>query len=450
MCLRRLIFLCPERYCEMKNYDYRSLDDIYAAEPDMPAAGDTKILAKPVTIGKKTAKNAIAIQPMEGCDGTADGAPGEWTFRRYSRYAEGGAGLVWMEAISTVPEGRANPLQLMLTEKNVDVFKRLLDETREKSAALGEEPPLVIAQLTHSGRWSRPIDKAAPIRAWTSSVLDPHQKLPDDHPIATDEYLDALPERFAASTKLAREAGFDGVDVKACHLYLYSELLGAFGRPGRYGGSFENRVRLYLDSVDAAKSELGDMLLATRLNLYDGTAAGWGVGEDGEPDMTEPARLLGLLRAKGVELFNITMGTPYFNPHVNRPYNRGGYIPPEEALKGVARLLNGCAEAQKQISDAVCLATGFSYLREFAPYIAAGMAERGEAKLFGFGRAAFAYPELARDICEKGRIEHGKCCVTCSICTQIMRAGGRPGCPIHDTEQYLPEYNRVIRHGGVK
>lgn len=424
-------------------FSYKTLEEIYAACPALPKPGDPAILSRPVRAAGVSLKNAIAIQPMEGCDGDDTGAPGEWTFRRYRRFAAGGAGLLWAEAISVVPEGRANPKQLMLTEENVGAFRRLTDAVREESLKMGEQPPAIIAQLTHSGRWSRPVDKAAPIRAWKSPILDPHQKLPDDYPIATDEYLSSLPERFARSTKLAMEAGFDGVDVKCCHLYLFSELLGAFSRPGPYGGAFENRARLLLDSVDAAKSELRGGILASRLNLYDGNAAQWGVGEGLEPDFSEPEKLLLLLSEKGVQLFNITMGTPYYNPHVNRPYANGGYTPPEDPLSGVARLFAGCAFAQKLLPERLCLATGSTYLRQFAPSVIAGMAERGEAKLFGFGRGAFAYPDLARDICEKGAMEKDKCCVTCSLCTKIMRAGGRPGCPVRDTKWYLPELTRV-------
>lgn len=427
-------------------FRYGNLEQIYADCPEMPARGDVSILAKPVQGDGFTCKNAIAVQPMEGCDGTKDGAPGEWTMRRYRRFAAGGAGLLWAEAIAVVPEGRANPCQLMLTKDNLDDFKRLTDAAREETVKTGEQPPILIAQLTHSGRWSRPVDKAAPIRIWKSPVLDAHQKLPDDYPIATDEYLSSLPERFAVSTRLAREAGFDGVDVKACHLYLYSEMLGAFDRPGPYGGPLENRIRLFLESIDAACSELAGGILASRLNIYDGNAAGWGVGEGLSVDLTEPQWLTQRMWEHGVRLFNITMGTPYFNPHVNRPYANGGYVPPEEPVKGVARLLNGCAQIQKQLPQAVCLSTGWTYLREFAPDIAAGMAHRGEAKLFGFGRGSFAYPDLAHDICQNGKMEHDKCCVTCSICTKIMRVpGGRPGCPVRDTQWYLPEYRRVFQ-----
>lgn len=427
-------------------FRYPSLEALYSRCPALPLRGDTAILAKPVTVANRTIKNAIAIQPMEGCDGTIDGSPTDWTLRRYRRFSAGGAGLLWAEAISVVPEGRANPCQLMITPQNVDEFKRLVDAVREEALQRNEQPPVFIAQLTHSGRFSRPEKEKAPIRAWTSSVLDAHQGLPESYPVASDAYLASLPERFAAATRLARSAGFDGVDVKACHLYLFSELLSAYDRPGRYGGSLMNRTRLFFEAVDAAASELSGGIMASRINVFDAAASPWGANQQGEMDVTEPEWMSRQLCAKGVSLLNITMGTPYYNPHINRPYTTGGYQPPEDPLEGVARLLRGCAVIQKAVPDAACLATGFSYLRQFAPAIAAGMAQRGEARLFGFGRAAFAYPDLARDIVEKGGMAREKCCVTCSICTKIMRQDtGRPGCPVRDTDWYLPEYRRVMR-----
>ena len=92
----------------------------------------------------------------------------------------------------------------------------------------------------------------------------------------------------------------------------------------------------------------------------------------------------------------------------------------------------------------VCLATGFSYLRQFAPEIAAGLIEQGGAQVIAFGRGGFAYPDFARDILSGEGMQAKKCCVTCGLCTKIMRAGGRPGCPVRDGERYLPEYRRVL------
>ncbi len=397
---------------------------------------DVSILAAPVKGKNFTLKNALAVQPMEGCDGTADGAPGELTYRRYERFAAGGAGLLWAEAISVAPEARANPRQLMLTAENVGAFRRLTDIAHAHGA-------VIVAQLTHSGRFSRPVDARAPIRAWKNSALDALQKLPDDYPVATDDYLKSMPEAFAGATRLARAAGFDGVDVKACHLYLYSELLGALSRPGPYGGAYENRVRLLKESVEAAKSELSGGILASRLNLYDGEAGNWGVGEGLAADLAEPLRLTRELERMGVALMNLTMGTPYLNPHVNRPYNKGGYVSDEPPVAGVKRLLDGCRAAQGAVPEAVCVATGFSYLGEHAPEVAAALVKSGGARVAGFGRMAFAYPDFANDIIETGRMDKKKCCVTCSLCTKIMRGGGFVGCPVRDP-QYKEELKKVM------
>ncbi len=397
---------------------------------------DVSILAKPVRGRNFVLKNALAVQPMEGCDGTAGGAPGDLTYRRYERFAKGGAGLLWAEAISVVPEARANPRQLMLTPENVDAFKRMTDIAHAQGA-------VIIAQLTHSGRFSRPVDRRAPIRASKNAALDQLQKLMDDDPVATDAYLKAMPEAFAQSTRLARQAGFDGVDVKACHLYLYSELLGATDRKGPYGGPYENRTRLLRESVLAAQSELGGGILAARLNLYDGAAGSWGVGEGLSVDLTEPLRLVCDLDAMGVSLLNITMGTPYLNPHVNRPYKKGGYVADEPPIAGVKRLLDGCRAAQEAVPNAVCVATGFSYLGADAPGIAAALVKTGGARVAGFGRMAFAYPDFANDIIETGAMDKKKCCVTCSLCTKIMRGGGYVGCPVRDAA-YKEELKKVL------
>ena len=432
-------------------FPFHSLDGVYARAAKgpypLPAPGEVSLLGRRVRGPGFELKNALAVQPMEGCDADGGGAPTDWTMRRYRRFAAGGAGLIWVEAVAVCPEGRANPHQLMITEENAQAFRDLAATIRTAAEEAGLEPPRVVAQLTHSGRWSRPEGVPAPIRAWTSPVLDAHQGLPEEYPVITDGELERLPEQFAHAARLLMEAGFDGVDVKACHLYLMSELLGAKGRPGPYGGDYAGRTRLHLMLVDACRGALAGRegaILAARVNLYDGEAGAWGVGADGAMDLTEPLQLVRDLAARGVGLLNLTMGTPYYNPHVNRPYATGGYEPPEDPLFGVGRLLHGCAQAQQAAPEAVCLATGFSYLRQFAPPVAAGLIAAGGAKVCGFGREAFAYPDFAGDILEHGAMRPERCCVTCGLCTQIMRRpGGRPGCPVRDTEWYLPEYRRV-------
>ncbi len=429
-------------------FPFHSIDEIYSSnhgEYRLPQQGNVEILKKPVHGKGFTLKNAMVVQPMEGCDADANGAPTDWTLRHYTRASAGGAGLVWLEAVAVTPEGRANPCQLMITEDNIDSFKGLIKAIHQAAEEKGLERPKVIAQLTHSGRWSRPVDVKAPIRNWKSEVLDKHQSLPEDYPIISDEELEALPTKFGKATKLCMEAGFDGVDVKACHLYLMSEMLSGFDRPAPYGGSYENRTNIYMQCVDAAKKEIGNGILAARINLYDGEAGKWGVGDNLSLDLNEPLRLVKDLSEHGVVLLNITMGTPYYNPHINRPYARGGYEQPENPVDGVARLLYGCAQAQAVVPDVVCVATGFSYLRQYGASIAAGLLEKGGAKCVGWGRGSFAYPDFANDIITLGKMVPEKCCVSCGVCTKIMRQPtGRPGCPVKDTAWYYPEYQRVF------
>ena len=110
----------------------------------LPLSEHTEVLAQPLAIGAHTMHNRIAVQPMEGCDGTADGRPAEPTVRRYMRFARGGAGLIWFEATAVCREGRANPRQLWLTPETLDDFRRLADQIREEAVKANGHAPLLI------------------------------------------------------------------------------------------------------------------------------------------------------------------------------------------------------------------------------------------------------------------------------------------------------------------
>ena len=417
----------------------------------LPLSDNIKLLAQPLTLGSFQLNNRIAIQPMEGCDGAPDASPGELTIRRYHRFAQSGAGLIWFEATTVVPEGRANPRQLMLTKDNVDHYKKLLDDMREASLKAYGYAPMIITQLTHSGRYSKPQGVPAPIAARHNAIYDQNKPL-DESRIVTDEYLDTLPAYYAQAAKLVQQAGFDGVDIKACHGYLVSELLGAHTRPGKYGGSYENRTRLYLDAIRAAQAAVqGEFHIATRINGYDGLPFPWGFGtsEDAaEEDLAEPIRLIGTLHKElGVQLINLTIGNPYFNPHINRPYDDGPVPSPEHPLIGVARIVR-CTQAIKAaVPGIMMMSSGNSYLRALAPHLAAGMLEGGHADLIGFGRQAFAYPTFARDLLTQGQMQPRACCLSCSKCSELMR-GSTAGCPVRDSQVYAPLYTQLRK--GVK
>jgi 2,4-dienoyl-CoA reductase-like NADH-dependent reductase (Old Yellow Enzyme family) len=428
-------------------FHYKHLDelqeDIEKLGVNIPVSTDLSILSTPVDIGGKTVANRLGISPMEGCDGLTDGRPGELTHRRYKRFGAGGAGLLWYEATAVVSEGRANPRQLFINENTKEEFAVSRQEINKAAEDAGHAAPFSVLQLTHSGRYSKPDDAPAPIVASANEFLD--TKVPIR--VVTDEELEQLEDKFVAAAEMAVEAGFDAIDIKACHTYLLSELLAAHTREGRYGGSFENRIRALCNIVDKVKAKVGDKItLGVRLGTYNQLPApyDWGVDKDDyhKPEYTEPIRLIKILHEKGVQLFGISLGSPYYNPHLTRPYNRGGYIPPVHPLEGVELLLDAARVMQAAVPDAVIMNGGISWLRQFAPHVAAGCIEQGWMKIAGFGRQAIAYPAFAAEILETGALDPRNTCEGCGQCTVIMRDGGCTGCVIRDKETYVPIYKK--------
>jgi NADPH-dependent glutamate synthase beta subunit-like oxidoreductase/2,4-dienoyl-CoA reductase-like NADH-dependent reductase (Old Yellow Enzyme family) len=389
----------------------------------LDAIEDVSILKEEVRAGGLVMPNSLAVHPMEGCDGDSEGRPGKLTVRRYQRFAAGGAGLIWGEATAVVGEARANPRQLWFNEKSKDSFGELIAMMRQVAAeSMGPgHRPVIVAQLTHSGRYSRPggdggpmIAQRDPYRDALVPQIEPNpnakSKIPDDWPIVTDEYLDKLQDSYVEAARIAFEAGFDAVDVKSCHGYLINELFACHNREGKYGGSFENRTRFLLEVIDKIHRELGeDKPITTRMGIYDAIPYpyGWGVDKDDytKPDLTEPKKLIALLRERGVKLINITIANPYYNPHI--------------------------------------VGTGYSWLRTLVANVGAASKANGLASIVGVGRMGFAYPDYAKDIITKGRMLAEKVCVSCSACTQIMRDHGMTGCVVRDNEVYGP----IFMHG---
>ena len=414
-------------------------------EHPLPYTSDVSVLKQGMRIGSKVIGNRLACQAMEGCDGTATGEPAELTMRRYDRFAKGGAGLLWFEATAVMEEGRANPRQLYINKNNVDAFKSAVETIKETGLKTNSKEPILIMQATHSGRYSKPNGVPAPLIAYNNPIFEGDSPISSER-IVSDAYLDKVKDALIQGAALAEEAGFDGVDIKCCHRYLNSELLSAYNRPGRYGGSLENRTRLLREAVSGAREITGkDFFVSSRLNVYDGFPRpyGFGVGEDGIGfDPTEPIWLMEQLAASGVELLNITMGNPYFNPHVNRPFAIGKYTPDEHPLQGVARMLNGTAALKKAVPQMKILCSAMSYLGVAAPNVAAGLVKEGGIDFAGFGRMTFAYPDFANDITHKGGLDKSKICICCSKCSNMMRAGGTPGCVIRDREIYESIYKQ--------
>jgi 2,4-dienoyl-CoA reductase-like NADH-dependent reductase (Old Yellow Enzyme family) len=413
----------------------------------LPIDEGLSILGEKVRFGRWEVPNRFVVQPMEGFDAADDGAPGALSFRRYLRYARGGAGLIWFEATAVLPEARSNPRQLCLDRGNRDAYARLVDQARRAAREAFGHEIVMLVQLTHSGRYSRPAGPAQPMIAHHNPLLDPQLGLTADYPLVSDEYLDRLQEAYVEAAVLAARAGFDGVDLKSCHRYLVSELLASHTRPGRYGGSLENRSRLLRETAAKIAAAVPGALVTTRLNVYDALAYpyGFGVSRDDyrTPDLAEPLELVGQLRALGIPLVNATIGNPYFNAHYGRPFDRptaGVPLPDEHPLAGVARFVDLTRQVQQAVPDLPVVATGYAWLRHLMPQVAAGVIRRGWATLVGQGRGAFAYPDSVKDILTLGRMDPAKTCITCSGCTQIMRDGAMTGCVVRDREIYGPQY----------
>ena len=421
-------------------------------EKPMPISDDTEILKESVKIGEKVIPNRLVCQAMEGCDGTFDGRPDSLTKRRYTRFAKGGAGLIWYEATAVLPEGRANPRQLHINDANLDDFKRHVEEIKETALKENGVEPIIVMQATHSGRYSKPNGYPEPLIAYNNPIFEKDNPISKER-ILSDDDLKRVSAALINGAVLAEKAGFDGVDIKCCHRYLNSELLSAYLREGNYGGSFENRTRLLLESVKGAVENTSkDFIVTTRLNVYDGFAYpyGFGVKNDGSLDFepTEPIELIKQLYALGVRMVNVSMGNPYFNPHVNRPFSMGGYESPEHPLEGVKRILEGTALIKKNVPEMKIVCSGITYLGEAAPFVVSGYIKDGGFDLAGFGRTIFANPDFANDIMKNGCLDKNKLCITCSKCTELMRAGSTPGCVIRDREIYLPLYKEFC--GGKK
>ncbi len=413
---------------------------------------DLSLLGKPVAVGKTTAPNAFAVLPMEGCDSNLDGSPSELVERRYLKQAGGGSGLIWWEACAVAVEGRANSLQMMLTKDNVSEFSKLVKKVNQEAADKNgtDHKPVNVLQLTHSGRYSRPEGhKPMPLITQHDPILDPRVGIDEQTPVVSDAYLESLVERYVESAKLAVEAGFDGVDIKACHRYLLSELLASHTREGKYGGSFENRSRLIKEIITEVRNAVGEEpVIASRFNVFDAHPYPYGFGQDKDDfmvfDETEPMQLVRMMCDNGVDLLSNSAGNPYYiYPQVTRPFDQSSMgipIPEEHQLESIARLFEFTRKIQKEAGEVPVVGNGYTWLRQFIPYVGAANLADGSCKFIGMGRSSFAYPEAPREILSGNEMDPKKCCIACSKCTQIMRDHGRTGCVVRDSKIYVPLY----------
>lgn len=446
---------------------------------DSIVTGSESPLAKPLNWNGRTIGNSFCIHPMEGWDGTETGGATEPMIRRWQRFGESGAKIIFGgEAMAVRPDGRANPNQLIIIEQNKKDLA-LLRETALK-AHPGKTDDLVIGfQLTHSGRFCKPNDKKRfeSRVAYRHPILDKKFGITSDSQVFTDDELKRLIEDYGRAAKIAYDVGADFVDIKHCHGYLLHELLGAHTRPGSFGGSLENRTRMLREIVALIRSTVPKLGLAVRVSIFDLVpykpdpalskpgALGPGIPEDfsqclpyrygfgvnqqnpTEYDLTEPLEFLKICESLGITLINISGGSPYYNPHVSRPAAyppSDGYQPPEEPLIGVARHLNVVKQLKAKFPKLILIGTAYTYLQEYLPHVAQHYLRHGQVDSVGLGRVVLSYPRILADSVEKGDTERKLICRTFSDCTTAPRGGLRSGCyPLDEYYKKLPEAAQV-------
>jgi 2,4-dienoyl-CoA reductase-like NADH-dependent reductase (Old Yellow Enzyme family) len=425
---------------------------------DVMEQAEASPLARPFELDGIRVGNRFCILPMEGWDGTADGEPTDLTRRRWERFGGSGAKLVWGgEAVAVRHDGRANPNQLMLTSKTQSAIaglrETLVDAHRERFGANADGDLFVGLQLTHSGRYAKPEPAApAPLTAYAHPNLD--RRFPGGTRILTDDDLDRLAERFIETAKLAWDAGFRFVDIKHCHGYLGHELLSARQRPGRYGGSLENRTRFLRSIVEGIRATLPGLHIVVRLSAFDmvpfmkddegvgvpersagpyGSAFGFldSAAEDLDAALADARALLKLLETMGVRWVCVTAGSPYYNPHMQRPAlfpPSDGYLPPEDPLVGVARQIAATAILKKDFPSLAIVGSAYSYLQEWLPNVAQYNVRHGMTDFVGLGRMVLSYPDLPADVLAGRPLQRKQICRTFSDCTTGPRLGLVSGC----------------------
>jgi 2,4-dienoyl-CoA reductase-like NADH-dependent reductase (Old Yellow Enzyme family) len=429
-------------------------------------SGETATMAQSKSVSGLQIGNRYAIHPMEGWDGQADGNPSENTHRRWTLFGRSGAKLIWGgEAVAVRPDGRANPRQLVMSDQTkagiAQLREGLVHAHRE---TMGSDQGLVIGlQLTHSGRFCKPhLDtRMEPRVLYKHPLLDGRFGPKDNIVILSDGDIHQLIDDYVLAAKRAWECGFQFVDLKHCHGYLGHEFLSAKTRDGEFGGSLHNRTRFIRELAQGIRATVPGLALGVRLsavdflpftadpNLSDDKVLGpgipvdhahalpyhYGFGIDPANPMLyaldETVEFLKVLESLDIALVNVTVGSPYYTPHVTRPAlypPSDGYQPPEDPLIGVMRHLEIVRDLKKMFPNMAFVGSGYTYLQEFLPYVAQAVVQQGWTDFVGLGRMVLAYPELPADVLAGRPLQRKRLCRTFSDCTTAPRNGLVSGC----------------------
>jgi 2,4-dienoyl-CoA reductase-like NADH-dependent reductase (Old Yellow Enzyme family) len=263
-------------------------------------------LFQPLTLRSVTLRNRIGVSPM--CQYSAtDGFANDWHYVHYGSRAVGSAGLVIQEATAVAPEGRITPGCLGLwSDKQIEPLARIAKFVKAHGAVAG-------IQIAHAGRkasadlpWMGGAHLSAAQGGWQTiapSAIPFGDTLTKVPRAMTETDILRVQNDFVATAKRALAAGYNWLELHAAHGYLFNSFLSPLTnqRRDKYGGSFENRARLLLDTTRAVRKVWPDNLpLAVRISAIDWMPGGW--------QIEDSIALAKLLKAEGVDLMDCSSG----------------------------------------------------------------------------------------------------------------------------------------------
>jgi len=357
-------------------------------------------------IAGKKAPNRLVAQAMETNSAGKGGTVSRAVIERCRWLARGNWGMVFVEAVSITGDCLARRHSLILNKKNLTGFKRLVESFRRENG-----DGLLLFQLTHPGRFSG--DFSSKIKAYADDV--------HDIPVASTPELHAIRDAFLEAVGLAEEAGADGVDIKACHGYLGGELLRPLNqRPDAYGCTPKNRARLIAEVIRASVKSYPDMIVGTRISLYEGIRGGCGTRGPHEiiEDLDDIMEVLGHIASAGAHFFNVSAGIPTLTPRLTRPL--------ENDQVHMFHHFRYASTVKHCCPTVAVIGSAYSAAREYALAWAEENIGKEYVDLAGFGRQSLADPLFPRKLADSPEVIDY--CTLCGGCSRLLRDQKRVYC----------------------
>ncbi len=369
-------------------------------------------LHAPLELRGRSVPNRIVAQPMEINAASADGSVSEALRRRYLALARGGWGIIFLEAISIAREGLARKNGLVLNKSTASGLASLIAGIR------GINPhTLVFAQITHAGR----------LCAEPSQRVKAYDDGSDARLLGRGE-IESIRDSFIESAALCARAGFDGVDIKACHGYLGGEILRPQNtRPDEYGGVAENRARFLATILEALRRGLPELIVGSRISLYEGIRGGCGTASPDEAieELGDMMEMLARLVDAGADFINVSAGIPSQTPLLTRPVKGNSF----EAYHHFryARLV------KERFPGIAVIGSAYSAGGEEGAVWAEENIARGSVDLAGFGRQSLADPLFPEKL--RGNPASINYCTLCAGCSRLLAAQKRVRCVVYDESE---------------